>query len=151
METAIFDRRGLVRLIREQYTLDWQGIHGWDHWTKVHRTGLILAGENEADEQVVELFSLFHDSCRVNDGRDPEHGPRAALFAERVHGIHFKLEDETLDILLTAIRDHTKGYVHKDPTIQVCWDADRLDLPRVGTRPKAEYFGTETTKRMLKR
>jgi len=150
MKTAIFDREGLISAIREQYVLNWRGIHGWDHWIRVTETGLILARENGADPEVVELFSLLHDSCRLNDGLDPRHGPRAAEFAKNLHRVHFGLEDRALNLLLTAICDHTKGYVHRDPTIQVCWDADRLDLPRVGTRPKPGYFGTEAAKRMLK-
>jgi hypothetical protein len=28
------------------------------------------------------------------------------------------------------------------PTIGVCWDADRLDLPRVGTRPTSDRMST---------
>ena len=140
--TNIFHREGLFQAIGEQYALDWNGIHGWDHWERVRETGLVLARENEANQGVVELFSLLHDSCRLNDSRDPEHGPRAAVFAKDLHGLFFRLEDRGFDLLLTAIRDHTKGYVHHDPTIQVCWDADRLDLPRVGTRPRPKYFGT---------
>jgi len=150
MKTAIFDREGLIGAIREKYVLDWNGTHGWDHWMRVLETGRILAAEDGADIRVVELFSLLHDSCRENDGFDPEHGPRAALFSEGLHGAFFRLERKGLDTLLTAIKDHTRGYVHQDPTIQACWDADRLDLPRVGTRPDPKYFGTGAAKRLLK-
>jgi uncharacterized protein len=30
----------------------------------------------------------------------------------------------------------------RDVTIQTCWDADRLDLGRVGTKPNPTYLGT---------
>ena len=33
-----------------------------------------------------------------------------------------------------------------DVTVQTCWDADRLDLGRVGTTPKAEYLCTDAGK-----
>ena len=59
------------------------------------------------------------------------------------------LERRAFDLLLLAVSDHTMGYVHDDPTIRVCWDADRLDLPRVGTRTDPEYLGTRAAKRIL--
>ena len=33
-----------------------------------------------------------------------------------------------------------------DVTVQTCWDADRLDLGRVGTTSKAEYLCTDAGK-----
>jgi len=33
-----------------------------------------------------------------------------------------------------------------DITVQTCWDADRLDLGRVETTPKAEYLCTDAGK-----
>ena len=35
---------------------------------------------------------------------------------------------------------HSDGAVDSDPTIQTCWDADRLDLGRVGIKPTAKYL-----------
>jgi len=35
---------------------------------------------------------------------------------------------------------HSDGAVDADPTIQTCWDADRLDLGRVGIKPAAKYL-----------
>ena len=150
MTSAIHDRKGLIQAIRDQYVLDWHGIHGWDHWMTVHDTGLVLARENGADLRVVELFALLHDSCRLNDGLDPDHGPRAADFALGLNGEFFTLDDPALDILIIAIRDHNAGYVHKDPTISVCWDADRLELPRVGIPTHPDYLGTNTAKKILR-
>lgn len=147
--TAIHDRQGLIQAVRDQYTLDWYGIHGWNHWMKVHSNGMLLARENGADIRVVELFALLHDSCRLSDGRDKGHGPRAAEFAGSLNGDYFDLDDHAMGLLHIAIRDHTAGYVHDDPTISVCWDADRLELPRVGIRTDPAYLGTKAAKTML--
>ncbi len=35
---------------------------------------------------------------------------------------------------------HSNGAVDADPTVQTCWDADRLDLGRVGIKPAARYM-----------
>ena len=86
MTSAIHDRDGLIQAIRDQYVLNWHGIHGWDHWMTVWETGKTLANEAGADLRVVELFALIHDSCRLNDGHDPGHGPRAADFAFALSG-----------------------------------------------------------------
>jgi uncharacterized protein len=37
--------------------------------------------------------------------------------------------------------------VSEHPTIGTCWDADRLDLGRVGARPDPKYMSTEARKR----
>ncbi len=150
MTGPIHDRKGLIQAISEQYVLDWHGIHGWDHWMTVHKNGLVLARENGADLRVVELFALLHDSCRLNDGLDPDHGPRAAEFTKSLNGEFFSLDAPDMDILIIAIRDHTAGYVHENPTIAVCWDADRLELPRVGIPTHPDYLGTDTAKMMLR-
>ncbi|MFV1956707.1 MAG: hypothetical protein ACC669_02875 [bacterium] len=150
MTSAITDMDGLIREIREQYVMNWEGIHGWNHWMDVLKTGKLLAREVTADIKVLELFAYLHDSCRRNDSIDPQHGPRAAEFALGLHGTCFTLDSSALELLLLACRDHTAGYVHDDTTIQVCWDADRLHLPRVGITPNLDYFGTEAARRMLR-
>ncbi len=149
MTTAIRDREGLIETIRRQYVLDWNGIHGWDHWMTVLATGKALAKDVKADLRIVELFALLHDSCRINDSHDPKHGPRAAEFVQNLNGEFFDLEPEAMATLILACRDHTAGYVHDDPTVSVCWDADRLDLPRVGIPTHPDYLGTETAKKIL--
>lgn len=53
-------------------------IHGLTQWKRVCENGLIVARETGTNIEVVELFALFHDSCRLNDGKDHNHGKRAA-------------------------------------------------------------------------
>lgn len=56
--------------------------HGQPHWARVWRNGRQLAKANAAvNPEVVCWFAFLHDSCRLNDGRDPEHGRRASAFA----------------------------------------------------------------------
>ena len=43
---------------------------------------------------------------------------------------------------------HTHGQLSSDPTIATCWDADRLDLGRVGMRPHADYMSTAKGKEL---
>ena len=125
----------LIRNIRRRYQLPWNGIHGVSHWARVRETGLRLAAPNGASPAVVELFAFFHDACRLNDGWDPEHGRRGAALAAALRGTLIHLTDKEFSLLQTACIDHTKGLTAADITIQTCWDADRLDLARVGIVP----------------
>ena len=81
-----------------------------------------------------------HDSKRLNEDKDPEHGFRAASFATQLNGRYFQLDSFQLDVLCHAMTHHSDGLVNADPTIQTCWDADRLDLGRVGIKPAAKYL-----------
>lgn len=132
----------LVNALREARSLDWQGIHGIAHWLRVRDNGLRLAAANGADPVVVELFALIHDIKRLNDGRDPGHGRRAADFARALHGTIIQLEDDRFEQLAYACAHHTEGLVEAPLTIGTCWDADRLDLGRVGILPDPKRLCT---------
>jgi uncharacterized protein len=134
--------------IRRKFQLDWLGFHGVTHWARVLENGLHLCcGVPEARGDVVVLFALFHDSCRWNEHRDPKHGERAALLAEAYFEKGRLAVDRLgLELLTEACRGHDEGRVSSDATIGVCWDADRLDLARVGIRPSSRFLSTEAAK-----
>ena len=117
-------------------------IHGPSHWQRVEAFGLRIAESSKADLTVVRLFALLHDSCRIDDGDDPGHGPRAAEMLGRIVPSVFALDRHRLELLKHAVRDHTSGLTSPEPTIGTCWDADRLDISRVGITPSARYLST---------
>jgi uncharacterized protein len=133
----------LLGIIGSQFQLDEHTDHGPDHWKKVEQNGLILAASSGADVVVVRLFALFHDSKRENEFTYPEHGRRGAAYARKLHGIHFQITEAQLELLEFACTWHTDTTHHPDPTIGTCWDADRLDLGRVGIIPNARYMNTD--------
>jgi len=135
--------RELIEAVREQFRLDWEGIHGIAHWARVRRTGRWLAAETGARTDVVELFAWLHDACRLDDGHDPDHGLRAIELAAAWRGRHFQLDDEGFELLCHAMEHHTHGAVEGPLAAQVCWDADRLDLSRLGIRPRRRLLCTE--------
>jgi uncharacterized protein len=117
-------------------------LHGLAHWERVCENGFALASATDgADPEVVGLFALFHDSMRMNDGHDPDHGRRGSALARELAAI-LPLESSQLDRLTAACDGHTDGFISDDPTLGACWDADRLDLPRVGIRPEARLLST---------
>lgn len=129
------NHRELLRHIRARFSLDWQGIHGAPHWGRVLDNGMRLCERTGARTDVVTLFAYLHDSMRREDGTDPDHGPLAADYAVELRGCCFDIDDRGLSLLIEACRSHSDGLTEADVTIQTCWDADRLDLGRVGRRP----------------
>ncbi|MDR3620625.1 MAG: hypothetical protein P4L85_14835 [Paludisphaera borealis] len=137
----------ILRAVLEEYALPWDGDHGVAHWARVYENGLHLAGETGADVEVVRLFAVLHDSRRVNEGSDPDHGPRAAEFARTLRGRLFDLPDQAFRLLHRACAGHTHERTHPDVTIQTCWDSDRLDLARVGITLHPSLLCTEVARR----
>jgi len=133
----------LVDFLRREFVLDWRGIHGVGHWARVRYNGLLLARQNGADRRVVELFAFLHDVRREHDGHDREHGERAADLVREIDGRFFSLSRPDRRLLEIACREHSDGHGQADLTVQTCWDADRLDLGRVGIRPDPDRLCTE--------
>ena len=121
----------LIKDLMASFKLSQHSVHGAAHWMRVRKNGLVLAECTGANKTVVELFAVFHDSCRHNDYDDFEHGFRSAELAYN----YFKegrlpCTREELDQLVEACAGHTHDHTHPDITVATCWDADRLDLPR---------------------
>lgn len=127
--------------------------HGPRHWRDVARIGLALWAEgvdiSKEDLTIVLLFAMLHDTQRHTEFEDPEHGERAAALASRLGNsgrILDWLDNDSAVRLAQALSDHDKGEImdpSDDVAIAVCWDADRLTLPRVGIKPDPAYLSTK--------
>ena len=127
-------------------------IHGPEHWEQVERN-VIELGENTpgCDIEIARLFAILHDCKRQDEEKDKGHGERAAEFARELYDKGMlEIDPEQFSILKFAIKHHNDGLVSNDPTIGVCWDADRLDLPRVGIVLSANMFSTQYAKERCK-
>lgn len=132
------------------YALPRYGIHGVVHWARVQENGLKVAELHGADAEVVRLFALFHDSRRVNEGWDEGHGQRGGDLAHTLRGTLIHLSDSQFELLYEACRLHTDGHTNGDITLQTCWDADRLDLGRVGITPVSSRLCTDGARKLLR-
>ena len=128
------------------HALGHHGFHGRDHWIRVLQNARQIAAATGLNLRVPELFAVIHDSQRQNEDYDPNHGHRAAAYAIQLRNKWFELDDEEMDLLLEACRYHSDGLTQAHPTVQACWDADRLDLGRVGVRPDPRYLCTSYAK-----
>jgi uncharacterized protein len=144
---SIPDAARLVDAVLERSTGKNSFIHGESHWQRVAAASLTLLPETPgADPALVFLLALFHDSMRLNDNYDPLHGPRGAALARELHGEAFDLEDAEMSLPAFACEEHTNGGIGPDPTVRVCWDADRLNLWRVGIIPDPRFLSTEAAR-----
>ena len=115
-------------------------IHGPPHWVAVYDNCLKLDPTCDSKtREMYAIFAFFHDAARTHDGQDNNHGNNI------VKKFTFPTPIEY------AIAEHTFGEITKDLIIGICWDADRLDLVRVGIKPDAKFMSTEAGRQICQR
>lgn len=118
-------------------------IHGIDHWDRVARNGEALHVP-DADMEVVLCFAYLHDVERLTDAYDVEHGPMAAELIDQIReSVLDFLDDKQIGLLKDACTFHTTVLRTGNPTIDTCFDADRLDLPRASIIPEPDRMATK--------
>lgn len=118
-------------------------IHGIDHWDRVARNGEALHVPG-ADMEVVLCFAYLHDVERQSDAYDVEHGPKAAELIDQIReSVLGFLNDKQIGLLKDACTFHTTVPRTGNPTIDACFDADRLDLPRAYIIPDPDKMATK--------
>ena len=138
-------------------TFDWQKLrlfsiarwpkemgttHGIEHWDRVTRFGEMLYVDG-VDMNVVVAFAYLHDVGRINNYVDDEHGQRASILVDGIRYNYLRdFNDEQVALLKRACELHTLKHRTGNITIDTCFDADRLDLPRVGITPDPELMAT---------
>lgn len=147
MRLSELDLDGLLAHVLANATNLSSRLHGENHWLRVTKVGLELTKQvPDCDLTVIFLFGLLHDTQRLCDGHDPQHGERASHFVQRMNNGVFLLADEQLKILAYALHEHDTGKISDDPTIGICWDADRLNLWRIGRVPRQPFLSTDPAK-----
>ncbi len=117
-------------------------LHGEEHWARVAFAGLAIAEMvPDVDPVVTTLFALLHDSRRLDDEDDPEHGPRAAELADELcaSGL-LVLSERRRRMLKSACEGHSFGRLSSCVSVSACWDADRTELRRYDVDRRPEFF-----------
>jgi uncharacterized protein len=141
----------LCTIIESQFALGAGSIHGRWHWDKVWQLGRQIGEKNGADIEVVQLFAYLHDCKRETEEIDAHHGTRSAEYTQELFEKgHLNITAAQLAQLTFACRFHNQDHAQSsDITIQTCWDADRLDLPRVGISVNPEMLFTQAAKNII--
>ncbi|MBT6690851.1 hypothetical protein HOB10_00755 [Candidatus Parcubacteria bacterium] len=124
-------------------------MHQEDHFENVEKIGHYLADYNNADKKVLSLFAYFHDIRRRDDGFDGQHGKRSAQYLKLLYNKNLlDVTDKQFEQLIFACANHSESNAQSnDITIQTCWDADRLDLWRINSKPDPNLLYTEIAKK----
>lgn len=129
------------------HKLGHDGFHGKAHWLGVLRNGRDIAATTGANLRVVELFSVLHDSLRLNESQDLAQGFRAVGYARALRRNWLEADSAEMALLIAACLHHSAGQTKADQTVQVYWDADWIFLGRMGIRYDERYIFTLYAKR----
>src|SRR5688500_14120427 len=134
---SVLDR---FRPPNEWYLHDPNGIHGLGHtarvlvWTE-HVADAIESSGLNLDREVVRCAAMVHDVRRWDDGKDPEHGARAAAW---IIESSFVLPLTLTQAQLESVRYCCQWHVPPDSScpdmtteLQCLKDADALDRVRI--------------------
>jgi uncharacterized protein len=143
----------IISIAKSHFVMDEKSIHGFSHWEEVEKNGIILASQKGADLTVIRLFAYLHDCKREDDMHDPEHGFRSAALVKELRdsGQLDFIDEGQFAMLHTACYWHNSGNIGSGPTIGSCFDADRLELTRVGITPIPSLMSTAIGKRMAEK
>ena len=118
-------------------------VYGLEHFDRVAENGqkLYIPGANP---YVIHAFAYLHDLERNDNVKDPGHGERTAKLIDRIRGKYLTdFSDVEIQLLKDACRLHETTTQTGNRTIDICLDADRLDLPRLGIYPDPDTMATE--------
>jgi len=151
----IFSNIILYEIVAKQFKLNLSGEHGVRHWKRVYINALKIAKYYNIKSDVFELFALLHDSKREDENKDLKHGKRASLYAKKlIETLIISISKEDKKRLLFACSNHTKANkkakLYEDLVVQICLDADRLDIARVGIIPEEKYFSTNYARQLVR-
>lgn len=155
-------KKSVLKKVLSLSNVDVDSPHGFYHWFRVLERGLMIADQEDVDASVIIAFSFLHDAFRENDGVDLDHGEIAAKAINDFLYKNLNLDKRQIQVLCFACKYHSNGYVVGNldkkqysienfndkelNTVGACWDADRLDLARVGIYPDRDYLSTNTAK-----
>jgi uncharacterized protein len=145
-----YDRRALMSRIYADSTALGTKVHNTGHWSKVALMGRKLAEAEGQDPTFCEVFGFLHDCQRLEDGHDAGHGARAAQYARSIKKL-IPFRGKKFKDLLYALKWHDDKTHAPNLQIGCCWDADRLDLRRVGVKPDPSMLNTLAAKTIARR
>ena len=144
----------LIKQLKIDNPLYYSDIHGRKHYANVMAAGLELAYHYHVNPNIVKYFAYLHDSCRENENYDPWHGPRAAEYISKIQHL-INLEPDEITELKSACYYHTSAKpwdrASYSITEQVCFDADRSDISRIGIDVDPAYLFTKKAKELFVR
>ena len=122
------------------------GIHGIPHLRRVSFIAGRIANFYGENVESAVVAGFLHDCARTDDGGGKRHAYDSAVLAKRVLAQFYPHLDSAR--ICKCIELHTDGKITTDRLLGSVWDADRLDLSRLGYKIIPELLSTDTARRL---
>ena len=124
-------------------------LHGISHLRRVAILSGRLANAVGEDVESAIVMGFLHDCARRNDKNDIDHARDSEVLARGLIERFYSHLD--VDRICEAIAGHADGDVTSDPFTGCLWDADRLELKRIGRTIDLDLLSTKVAKRLARR
>lgn len=121
-------------------------IHGFSHLRRVAWTAGRLAVMSGANVESCIVAGFLHDCARTNDGDGSGHARDSAILADSILKSHFPHLNRAE--ICECIAEHADGKTTSHLLTGCVWDADRLDLVRLGLNVNPELMSTQYARSM---
>jgi len=122
-------------------------VHGMAHLRRVAYTAGRIAGATGENVEGAIVAGFLHDCARTDEGGGNSHAHASAEIARELMGRFYPHLD--MGRLCEGIARHADGTATADLLIGSIWDADRLDLRRLGIHVEADMLSTALARRIL--
>lgn len=122
-------------------------IHGIPHLRRVAVTAGRIAASIGEDIESAVVAGFLHDCARSDDAGGTRHAHDSAILAKKLLSMYYPHLDAAH--LCDAISRHADGKTTKDLLIGCVWDADRLDLRRLGIEVDPDLLCTSIARRIV--
>lgn len=132
----------LLERLDDNFCLKDSDYHNKKHWNRVFKLSKYIRELNGIESNIFKYFAMFHDVGRTDEDYNQNHGENGSKLAIKYRK-YINLTDEEFEKLIFACKWHTKpldttNKFFKDKIINICWDADKLDLVRLNIKINKE-------------
>jgi uncharacterized protein len=142
----------LIQQLKQDNLFYYSELHGRKHYANVMRAGLELAAHYNLNPKLFKYFAYLHDSCRHNEDYDPNHGPRASEYINKIKDLIDLCTVERWQLQSAcALHTSAKPWDNKKYTLfeKCAFDADRSDIGRVCLEVDPKYLFTQKGKEIF--
>jgi len=124
------------------------GLHGLSHLRRVAILSGRLASATGEDVEAAVVMGFLHDGARTDDKGGNGHAHDSAVLARQLLKMFYPHLEA--DRICDAIARHADGEVTGDTLTACLWDADRLELKRIGRTIDLDLLSTRVAKRLAR-
>jgi uncharacterized protein len=130
----------LENIVREKMSDLAASAHSFDHVQRVYDIATLIAEQEQADIEVVQVGALLHDIGRIIG--DPHSQNGVALARDILQTLQHPADK--INVIANIIAQHDLKGQPKTLEEQIVWDADKIDLLGIMGIVKTFHYAGET-------